>query len=125
MTGYVSFKFRIFWRKRLRNVRKNSWSVWTLIRCSPKDIFTKRQSFRLVQIQSICRRQRYFGSNTEFCLWEGRKHCGKRRKWLPAFSTFHIMFLKVLIWGSLICTFKPYPDPSILLVNPFPHNDTF
>ena len=31
----------------------------------------------------------------ETCLWEGRKHCGKRRKcWLPAFSPFPKMFSK-------------------------------
>ena len=31
----------------------------------------------------------------EKLLWEGRKHCGKRRKcWLPAFSPFPLMFSK-------------------------------
>ena len=52
-------------------------------------LFTKRQNFRLVQIQSICRRQNKWDEKTEICFGKGRKHCGKRRKcWLPAFSPF-------------------------------------
>ena len=66
-------------------------------------LFTKRQNFGLVQIQSICRRQNKFRLKIENCILEGRKHCGKRRKcWLAAFSPFPTMFSKVLlIWGSL------------------------
>ena len=58
-------------------------------------LFTKRQNFRLVQIESICRRQNKCDWKIEICFGKGRKHCGKRRKcWLPAFSPFPTMFLK-------------------------------
>ena len=44
-------------------------------------------NFRLVQIESICRRQNRCDSKIEISFGKGRKHCGKRRKcWLPAFS---------------------------------------
>ena len=57
--------------------------------------FTKQQNFRLVQIQSICRRQNKSDSKIEICVGKSRKHCGKRRKcWLPAFSPFPIMLSK-------------------------------
>ena len=46
-------------------------------------LFTKGQISRLVQIESICRRQKNYDSDTEICVWKIRKHCGKRRKcWL-------------------------------------------
>ena len=55
----------------------------------------KRQYFRPVQIESICRRQ-----NIKICFEKGGK-CGKRRKcWLPAFSPFPTMFSKTFS-GSL------------------------
>ena len=58
-------------------------------------LFTKRQLLRLVQIQSICRRQNKCKLQTEILFWMGRKHCGKSRKCcLPAFSSFPTMFLK-------------------------------
>ena len=50
---------------------------------------TKGQSFELNRIQSICRQQIKCCYNDDFCLWLGRKHCGKRRKcWLPEFFLF-------------------------------------
>ena len=59
--------------------------------------FTKRPFFRLVQIESICRRQFIWSSNDDLCLWLGRTHCGKRKKcWFPAFSPFPTMFSKTL-----------------------------
>ena len=58
-------------------------------------LFTKRQNFRLVKIESICRRQSKFGWKIGICFGKGRKHCGKKRDcWLPAFSPFPTMFPK-------------------------------
>ena len=55
----------------------------------------KRQIFRLVQNESICRRQNKCDSKIKICRGKSRKHCGKRRKcWLPAFSPFATMFSK-------------------------------
>ena len=52
------------------------------------------QNFRLVQIESICRRQNRCNWKIEICFRKGGKCCGKRRKcWLPAFSPFPTMFL--------------------------------
>ena len=63
--------------------------------------FTKRQIFRLVQIESICRLQiKKSDSKVEICLRTSRKLCGKRRKcWLPAFSPFPTMFSECLFLG--------------------------
>ena len=41
---------------------------------------TKRQVFRLVQIESICRQQNKCNLKTEILFGMGKKHCGKRRK---------------------------------------------
>ena len=59
-------------------------------------LFTKRQIFRLVQIENICRKQNESQKKeNEICFGKGRKHCGKRRKCrLPAFSPFPTMFSK-------------------------------
>ena len=52
---------------------------------------------RLVQIQSICRRQNKCNLKTEILTGMAGKHCGKWRKcWLPAFSPFPTMFSKSL-----------------------------
>ena len=43
----------------------------------------KQQNFRLVQIDSICRRQHKLEWKIKTCFGKGRKHCGKRRQcWL-------------------------------------------
>ena len=56
-------------------------------------LFTKRQNFTQVQIQSICRRQNKSDQKIEICLGKDRKHCGKRRKCcFPAFSAFPTVF---------------------------------
>ena len=61
--------------------------------CSLTQLFTKQQILRLVQIQSICRRQNKYKLKAEFHCEIGRKHCGKRRKCLlPAFSHFPSIF---------------------------------
>ena len=58
------------------------------------------KSFRLVQIENICRRQNKCNLTTEILFGMGRKHCGKRRKcWSPAFSLFPTMFSKNLFPG--------------------------
>ena len=55
--------------------------------------FIPKEKFRLVQIESICRRQIECDLNDDFCLCKGRKYCWKKRKcWLPAFSSFPTMF---------------------------------
>ena len=51
--------------------------------------------FILVQSEGICRQQNKCGSKFEICLGKGRKHNGKREKFLlPAFSLFYAMFSK-------------------------------
>ena len=56
---------------------------------------TKRQDFRLIQIENICRRQNKFEYKIRTSFGKGRKRCGKRRKcWLPTFSPFPTMFSK-------------------------------
>ena len=61
----------------------------------PFNSLPNNKFFRLVQIQSICRRQNKCDSKTQICSGKGRKHCGKRRKcWLPAFSPFPTMYSK-------------------------------
>ena len=49
---------------------------------------TKQQNFRLVQIESICRRQNKFEWRIKTFLGIGRK------RWFPAFSPFPTMFSK-------------------------------
>ena len=56
---------------------------------------TKRQNFRLVQSQSICRRQNNSRSKVEICVGKSRKHYGKREKMLvTSISPFSTMFSK-------------------------------
>ena len=63
--------------------------------------FSKLQISRLVQIESICRRQNKCNLTPEILFGMGRKHCGKRRKcWLPAFSPFPTIFSKGFFSGS-------------------------
>ena len=58
----------------------------------------QQQSFRLVQIESICRQQNKCDRNIEISFGKGRKYCEERRKfWLPVFSTFPTMFIKVFL----------------------------
>ena len=47
-----------------------------------------------ILIESICRRQNKCNPKIEILVGKRRKHCGKRRKWLPAFSAFPTMFSK-------------------------------
>ena len=57
------------------------------------ELFTKWQFFRQDQIQNKCRQQIQNCKNDDFCLWQGGKPYGKRRKcWLPAFSLFPTRF---------------------------------
>ena len=59
------------------------------------ETLTKQHIFRLVQIESIGRRQNRCNLKTKIVFGMGRKHCGKRRKcWLPAFSPSPTMFSK-------------------------------
>ena len=67
------------------------------INSSPRTVdylFTKRQHFRFVQIQSICRRQINSDSKFEIYVGKSSKQCGEKRRkcWLPAFSPFPTMF---------------------------------
>ena len=74
--------------------------------------FTKRQNFRSVQIESICRRQNKRDWKIEICFRKGGKHCGKKRKcWLPAFSPFPTMFSNCFFFTvvkSRDCVVKSY-----------------
>ena len=45
-----------------------------------KELIAQRQNFGFGQILSICSRQFSCHSDNDFCLWWGRRHCGKRRK---------------------------------------------
>ena len=61
-----------------------------------------KNNLRLVQNESICRRQIKCKWNTEIWFEKGRKHYGKRRKcWLPEFSPYSICFQKPSFSGSL------------------------
>ena len=61
-------------------------------------LFTRRQKFRMIQIERICRRQNKCDSKTGNCFGNGKKHCGKRRKcWFPAFSPFPTMFYELYL----------------------------
>ena len=74
---------------------KNTSSPGPLKYGSVSLTLTKRQIFRQVQIESICRRQNKCNLKTKIPFGMGRKHCGRRRKcWLPAFSPFPTMFSK-------------------------------
>ena len=52
-------------------------------------LIIKQQNFRLIQIESTCRRQNKCNPKTKICFEKSRKHCG-----LPEFSLFPTMFLK-------------------------------
>ena len=43
------------------------------------ELFIKRQNFRLLQIESMCRQQNKCASEIEICYRMSKKHCGKRR----------------------------------------------
>ena len=78
------------------------WSSLKFCRLVKAELFTKRHIFRLVEIQTICRRQNKCYLTTEFLSGIGTKHCGKRRKCcLPAFSPFPTMFSKGFIFKIL------------------------
>ena len=63
--------------------------------CRMINSLPNEKKFKLVQIQSICRKQNNSGTITEICVGKSTKDCGKRRKyWLPAFSPFPTMFSK-------------------------------
>ena len=66
-------------------------------------LFTKRQNFRLVQIESTCRRQNKCDSKIEIVFGWVENILGKRRKcWLPAFSPFaQNVFKSLHFQGSL------------------------
>ena len=82
------FWFPCSFQKRL--FPQDQWLRICLLKGEP---ITGRENFRLLQIESICKRQNKCSWNHDFYLWLGRKHCGKRRKcWLPAFSPFPTMF---------------------------------
>ena len=72
-----------------------------LIDTSPTSEFEPNDKFfRLVQIESICRRQTRCNLKIEILLGMGRKHCEKRRKcWLPGFSPLPTMFSKSIFFG--------------------------
>ena len=75
-----SFSCSVFKRLVLQT-RKNQGLFGRGVLC------TTCQKFRLVQIQSICRRQIKCVPDIEFCFENGRRYCGKMRKcWLPAFA---------------------------------------
>ena len=66
-------------------------------------LFAKRQHFRLVQIESVCRQQIKSDSKLEICFGKERKHCGKREKMLVTsiFSFFPKCFQKASFSASL------------------------
>ena len=68
-----------------------------LINISSK-LFTKRQIFRHIQIESICRQQNRYDTKTEICFeTERRKHCGEKEKMLVTsiFSFSHNVFKRL------------------------------
>ena len=61
-----------------------------------KLLFTKREHFVQVRIQSSCRRHFQCGSHDGISFWWIRKHSGKKRKYCQvAFSPFQNMFSNV------------------------------
>ena len=67
--------------------------------CGVKVFFTKRQNFRRVKIQSICRRKHSLDSKIEICVGNSRKHCRKMKNcWLLVFSPFPTMFSKAFFF---------------------------
>ena len=81
---------------------------------------TKRQNFRLVQIEGICSRQNKCDWKIEILFGKGRKHCGKRRKcWSTAISPFSHngfkrFFFPLLVVNSRKCVEKDYRFQSLL-----------
>ena len=66
--------------------------------CSAQLLFTIKQSFRLLQIESSSRQENKCNSKIEVYTRMSRKHCGKRRKcWLPAFFFFSNNFFKSIL----------------------------
>ena len=68
-----------------RKIRRKSLTFFRM--AGEYGLFIRRQNFRLVQIESICRRQHKCNWKIEICFGKGSKRCGKRRKcWLPSYS---------------------------------------
>ena len=64
----------------------------------PFEQFTKQQNFGLVQIESICIQQIKGRPHDKTSPWEGKSHCGKRRKFcLQAFLSFSYNDFKTLL----------------------------
>ena len=57
--------------------------------------------FRLVKIKHICRPENKCDLTRDILFGMARKHCGKRKCWLPAFSPFPTMFSKGLLFRLL------------------------
>ena len=83
-------------------------------------LFTIQENLKLVQIESICRRQNKFEWNIKTCFGKNRKNCGKRRRcWLPAFSPFPTMFseyfsFRVVIGLECVMKIPSFPKRQIL-----------
>ena len=84
--------------------------IWDAVQMSFSNalLFTKQQTFRLVEIQRTCRRKNKCDTKIENYFGKGRKHCGKRRKccYKNVFKRLHNYI-------------------ESLKVNPFSHSDTF
>ena len=79
-------------------------SIWK----SLPNSLNKRQNFGLLQIESICRRQNKSGSNDNFCLWKGWKHCGKRRKcWMFSKAILPQARWNTGLWGQGLIWLNP------------------
>ena len=65
--------------------------------------FTKRQNFRPVKFQRLCRGQNKCDLFNKFCSGKSTKHCGKMEKMLVTctFSFFHNVLQKTSLSGSL------------------------
>ena len=74
----------------------------------------KRQFFRLLRIESICRWQNKCNLKVELLFGIGRKHYGRRRKcWLPAFPPFPTVFSKGFFLWVVESVVKSWTNPSI------------
>ena len=74
-----------------------------IIESNTSDWLTKRQNFRLIEIQGICRRQNKCYLKTEILVGIGRKRGKKIKCRFPAFSPFPTMFLKGVFLTFLTC----------------------